>query len=197
MRPWCLMVALRSSKPKVRVQISQDAQIQRRMHMELWKDVVGYEALFSISNYGRVYSNRTNKILKQSKNKSGYLTLATRINYKNHCFRVHRLVAEAFLENTFSKPEVNHLDGNKENNFKSNLVWVTGSENIQHAYDTGLKKAKRGLDNYNSKLTQEQVDYIRDTYKPYCRLNGARAIAERLGVNHMQVSRVFRRVSYK
>ena len=165
--------------------------------MEIWKDVVGYESIFSISNYGRVYSKRTNKILKQVRNKFGYLTIPTKINYVNYCFRVHRLVAEAFLENPDNKPEVNHKDGNKENNCQVNLEWCTGSENVKHSYDTGLRTAKSGFDNYGSKLTPEQVDYIRENYKPYCRTNGARALAKILDVHHTQVSRVARKISYR
>lgn len=108
---------------------------------ELWKDVIGFEALFSVSNMGNVFSKRTNKLLKLCVSDRGYYKVATKIGGragKNYCFRVHRLVATAFLDNPEDKPSVNHKDGNKLNNRCSNLEWSTVSENMTHAYANGL-----------------------------------------------------------
>ena len=77
---------------------------------------------------------------------------------------VSRLVAKAFIPNPDNLPQVNHEDGNKSNNYYKNLGWVTASENMLHAYRTGLKSAK-GCKNPNAKLTPEQVKYIRTTGK--------------------------------
>lgn len=111
--------------------------------MEEWKDVVGYEGLFQVSNLGNVFSKRTNKLLKHSVSKKGYCLIASKIGGrtgKNVCFKVHRLVAEAFLDNEQNKLYVNHKDGCKTNNNVLNLELCTSSENMQHAYDHGLKK---------------------------------------------------------
>lgn len=123
------------------------------MLVEEFKDVVGYEDYFMVSNLGAVFSKRSNKLLKQTKNKSGYLTIATRIGGRTGkaiCFRIHRLVADAFLDpptkeqlqwaetTKYKKVLVNHKDGDKLNNTVSNLEWVTGSENTQHAISAGL-----------------------------------------------------------
>lgn len=85
------------------------------------------------------------------------MTIATKVGGKNICFKVHRLVAEAFIPNPGRKPEVNHKDGNKANNRIENLEWCTNKENISHAIDYGLIVGKRGIDNCNAKLTMEQV----------------------------------------
>lgn len=85
---------------------------------------------FYISNYGNVLDINKNKV-KIYQNK--YLGC----KFGN----IHRLVAEAFIPNPENKPQVNHIDGNKYNNCVDNLEWVTNSENIKHAFKTGLAKS--------------------------------------------------------
>ena len=77
------------------------------------------------------------------------LSQQTRQGYKrvrvlDRMLNIHRLVAEAFVPNPSGKPQVNHKDGDKSNNSYLNLEWVTASENVQHAFDTGLKVQKSG-----------------------------------------------------
>lgn len=129
------------------------------MEKEEYRDVVGFEGYFQVSNLGNVFSKRSNRILKQTKSKTtGYWTLATKIggsNGSDHCFSVHRLVAMAFLPNELNKPYVNHKDGCKTNNILSNLEWVTAKENSAHSWATGLQLPS------NRKLTADQVREIR------------------------------------
>jgi hypothetical protein len=121
---------------------------------EIWRSVVGFEGYYEISNLGNIHSiDRTiitkiglrklkSKQLKLYPNEQGYLNTTVRINNIVHNFRVHRLVAEAFILNPENKLTVNHIDCNKQNNIVSNLEWATYSENIKHAYDNNLNNSK-------------------------------------------------------
>ncbi len=106
---------------------------------EIWKDIEGYEGLYQISNLGNVKSLKNNIILKPSKNSKGYLQVFLWKNGSGKLLRIHRLVAKAFIPNFDDKPQVNHIDGNKQNNRVNNLEWVTNSENQKHAFKIKLQ----------------------------------------------------------
>jgi len=157
--------------------------------IEEWKDVVGFEDYFKISNFGNVYSKRTGRILKQTISKSGYLQVSTKIggrNGKNHCFRVHRLVAKAFIINHDNKIEVNHIDLNKLNNCVDNLEWVTPKENIKHAIDNGVHFTPR-----NRKLSESDIEFIKSNYKPRDPVYGCRSLAKLFNVSHKSIQKVY------
>lgn len=108
------------------------------------KEIARLGGKYSITSDGKLYSNISNKYLKQQINK-GYYYVSLRLDGRTgKCttVKVHRLVAEAFIPNPDNKPYVNHIDGNKQNNNVSNLEWCTPKENTQHAKDTGLMKFK-------------------------------------------------------
>lgn len=108
------------------------------------------------------------------------------VDNKKKTFRVHRLVLLAFrpIENS-DDFEVNHIDGNKENNNLDNLEWCTASENQQHAFRTGLQKARKGDKSNFSKLTKEDIDKCFELRaKGYLQ----REIAEELGCTRSNVS---------
>lgn len=135
--------------------------------VEVWKDASEYEDYFKISSFGRVFSKRTNKILKTNVGKSGYRMFVTRFSGstgKSKALKVHRLVAKTFIENPNDNTVVNHIDGDKTNNNVSNLEWTTFSGNAKHSFDVGLSRARKGEENKHSKLTNAIADEIRNRY---------------------------------
>lgn len=99
--------------------------------MENWKKVSDF-INYSISDKGRLRNDKTGRILKGGLDKDGY-PQAILCNKKiRKCFKIHKLVARAFIPNIDNKPQVNHKDGNKQNNAANNLEWVTMQENQSH-----------------------------------------------------------------
>lgn len=101
---------------------------------EIWKDIKGYEGRYQVSNLGNVkslnYSHTgKEKTMKLCKDKSGYLNVKLFIDGKHKIYKVHRLVAEAFIPNLKNEPQVNHIDENKSNNNVYNLEWCTARYN--------------------------------------------------------------------
>ena len=117
--------------------------------LEVWKPIAGYEGLYEVSNYGRVrrvfrYSRPYITLCKPKITRDGYFESTLVKDSKPKFIRTHRLVAQAFCDNPDGKREVNHIDGDKLNNFSGNLEWCTSSENQKHAYKLGLQKVSGG-----------------------------------------------------
>lgn len=169
----------------------------------VWRDVVGYEDLFMVSVFGEVFSKRTNKILKQHTRKNRYKTIATKIggrNGKSLCFKVHRLVAQAFIPNPENKPFVNHIDGCPGNNNVENLEWCTASENLKHAIETGLYDINNILDanKRKRKLDREQVLFIRENVKlPKSERLSLRALAKMFNIGRHTIEAIAYNTGYK
>lgn len=145
--------------------------------IEIWKDIIGYEGLYQISNLGRVQSLdrfikrkrfsitlREGKELKQTITAAGYLSITLSNNKIKTTFLVHRLVAIAFIPNPENKPDINHKKGIKTDNRVSEIEWCTKSENLTHAYKIGLREVVNGIKCHYSKLTEKQVLEIRELY---------------------------------
>lgn len=103
---------------------------------EIWKDIVGYEGLYKVSNLGRVLSVRRNSALIPGRGR--YLIVVLCKNGARHEVAVHRLVAEAYCEKRDDATEVNHINENRYDNRAINLEWCTRLENIRHG--TGIQR---------------------------------------------------------
>jgi hypothetical protein len=159
--------------------------------MENWREIIGYEGIYQVSNLGNVKHN--DFMMKPFAGKHGYLSVSLFKNKKRKDHRVHRLVITCFLDNTEHKEYINHLDGNKKNNKLENLKWVTASENTQHAYDTGLKFGMDGEKHPMSKLTEKEVFEIRAIGKT----KYLREIAEMYNVRLTTISWILTNKSWK
>jgi hypothetical protein len=151
--------------------------------MEVWKNIIGFEGYYEISNLGEVRSifynkGKLNSKLKQTNRNNGYMFVILYKNGVKHNKNIHRLVAESFILNPEKKEQVNHINGIKSDNKVENLEWNTMSENMIHAFKNGLMNQSCDK-NGNSKLTREQVFNIK-----YGIIKGSqRKIAKELGVS--------------
>lgn len=154
---------------------------------EKWKSLVfeGEYTVYEVSNTGKVRNSKTGKLLSHYTDKDGYLHTTIMFHGKLRHKGVHRYVATAFIENPENKPQVNHINGNKKDNFYLNLEWMTGSENVKHAFKAGLKHSSLGSDNSLSCYTDKQIhDVCR-----YLQLGMKQTkIANKTGVNYKYIS---------
>lgn len=164
-----------------------------RQISEEWRSVQGYEGIYKISNFGRVFSEKRKLIMSPSKIAEGYLGVTFRTPGKRKTPRVHRLVAIHFIDNPENKPEVNHIDGDKTNNHYKNLEWCTRSENMKHAFSLGLNDLK-GENGSNCKLTEREVKEIR-----FKKENGAKVIdlMKEYGISSSNVRCIIYRKTWK
>lgn len=136
--------------------------------MEIWKDIVGYENLYQVSNLGRIksverksktkgnsYRTLKERILKPAIVHNGYERVCLFKDKKGKCYRVNRLVAEAFIKNPNNLTQVNHKDENKLNNRVDNLEWCSASYNINYG-DRNNKVAKK-VSIWRKKMLKENI----------------------------------------
>ncbi len=108
-----------------------------------WKDVKGYEGLYSVSEDGRVYSIRYSKMMKPWTHPDGHAQVRLWLDGKRTTWYVHRIVASTFLKPEEGREVVRHLDGNPRNNHVDNLAWGTQSDNIRDAVRHGTHAQAR------------------------------------------------------
>ena len=153
---------------------------------EVWKDVVGFEGLYKVSDKGNVYSverkdsrghKRGGRILRPSYDKDGYLLISLYKNGKVKKKRIHRLVIEAFIPNPNKLPQVNHKDENLSNNELSNLEWCDARYNSNYGTrNKRIRKKVRAVNikngeviRFKSTVEAESKGYDRSTISKACR----------------------------
>ena len=179
---------------------------------EIWKDVVGYEGLYEVSNLGRVKSvariiykdyrnsktavikgiakqKRGEVIMQPFLKKTGYYTVSLTKDHKKKTRMIHQLVAKAFIPNPLGKEMINHIDCNTQNNRVENLEWATNSENQLHAIAHGLK-TDIGVNHNLSRLNEEDVRFIREHYKFRDTVYNTRTLGETFGVSSSVISAI-------
>ena len=112
---------------------------------EEWRDVLGFEELYQVSNLGNVRTVKRGEatVMAQEKQQNGYLSVHLRNRGIERRASVHRLVAEAFIPNPDGLRDVNHKNGIKTDNRLENLEWMSHSDNIKHQYQV-LKTGRYG-----------------------------------------------------
>lgn len=178
---------------------------------EVWKDVIGWENTYQVSNLGRVKSLdrfvkskpgqkdqlRKGQILKLKADKDGYKEIGLYNKQKGTFFRVHRLVASSFIPNPENKLQVNHKNGVKDDNRVENLEWVTLLENQQHSW----KELGRNNDHHLgekcnlSKLKEFEVLYIRANYNK--KTMNMKALSQKFNISLSQISHIVNRITWK
>lgn len=139
--------------------------------MEKWKNIKGYGGIYEISNYGRVKSFQRSldgRILSahtEKCNHTNYKAVTLCDDNNRTQKRVHRLVAEAFVDNPENKPNINHIDNNGENNNAENLEWCTQSENLQHSHNQGrmteaVSKANKVQSSISKKKREDMIGRV-------------------------------------
>lgn len=171
------------------------------MHIEeIWKDIKDYEGLYQISSYGRVrsldryvkgrYNNMQlikGKILSICYNKRvNVYEIHLRKNNKRKCFKIHRLVADAFVYNDDpkNKTTVNHIDGNRANNNVENLEWVSYSNNLEHAYTKLHRPINRPKYMKRRCLCIDKITNVKTLYE------SIEAMSRGTGVSTTQIRRI-------
>jgi hypothetical protein len=159
---------------------------------EIWKVIDGFPD-YMISSFGRVISNKSgeSKVMSIRYHNRGYVHYIIRNENGGKSFKAHRLVACAFIDNVENKPQVNHINGIKDDNRVENLEWCTNQENNTHSWDIGRKAAYYGQRHHKTKLSEIDVIFIRQSQIP------SRKLGKMFGVDKSSILHVKKGLTHK
>lgn len=172
---------------------------------EIWKEVDGYNGIYFVSNTGKVKSidhyckgrvgsgKQIGRTLKQSVSHKGYLRVSLSLNKVRFNTGAHILVAKAFVPNPENKPQVNHKNGIKTDNYPDNLEWCTNKENQIHAVKNNLVKHNYCEKHHMSKLSNKDVEKAR--YR-FTIVISNKQLSEEYGVSQTAMSKILRNKTY-
>ena len=164
---------------------------EHREGME-WQPVFNWELFYEVSRCGSIRKAQTKELIGQWYNEQGYAL--ARLSNPRKVVQVHRIVAQAFIQNLREKPCVNHIDNNPKNNDSKNLEWCTQKENLQHARNQNrMYTHPKGLPSKNRKLSDAAVKNIRLARKLGL---SYQEIAVRHNTNKWTVGKIIRNESY-
>lgn len=161
------------------------------VNYEEWREIKGAVGGYLVSSLGNIKSVRLGRNMRLQEDGKGYL----RVQINRRTFKVHRLVAEHFLDRSETRDQVNHINGDKKDNSITNLEWVTGSENVKHSYAVLSRTIIPSEERVGAKLTEEAVKDIRENYIP--RKVPLSYFANKYGVDRSLVHRVFHGRNWK
>lgn len=170
------------------------------MSEEIWKDIPGFEGLYKISSFGRIKSFKKDKdgvILKNTNKKGDYFSFVLQgKGKKQKSTRIHRLVAEAFIPNPDNLPEVNHKDGNKQNNRVENLEWCSRSYNTRHSINMHHEQLDPMI-YYNKILRPKPIVQLRKDGTIVNRFENGAEASRATGVCHRNILQAANRTPFK
>ena len=172
--------------------------MKKRYKMEIWKDVLGYEGYYQISNLGNIKSVdryiksrsgnlflRKGKPMFPAQNGNGYLHVILNKNNKPKNHRIHRMVALVFLPAQEHRTDVNHIDGNKLNNRVDNLEWTTHKENCDHS----MNVLGNDLSGHGVKATSKTIKLKDKETNEIIECKSYAEAARKLGISHQVISK--------
>lgn len=178
--------------------LGQHLYFHDNIDTEKWMPIIGYENKYEVSNFGRVRSKNQfgqYNIKEIYTTDGGYPIVQLNYKTKNKTILVHRLVAQAFIDNPENKKVVNHIDGNRKNNNAYNLEWVTVKENNQRKTKNPKFNYHSGERNSSAKLTQQKVIEIYE--KALKRNKTFTEIGKEYNVSDTTVSYILKKKTWK
>lgn len=169
----------------------EDYEKKYKEALQNFVDIQGYEGLYKVNNGGDILSVRSRKILKAGKNKQGYMCVVLAKDGKCKTYKVHRLVASAFIPNPQNLPSINHKDENKTNNNVNNLEWCTHKYNLN--YGTAIERRSKTIKESPIKQRKSvlQLSLQGNIIAEYRSIKEA---AEETGIDRRQISRAINHV---